>query len=215
MKLFLLRHGEVASHRGDVPLTERGRAFAVEVGRHLGAQHRALHVLTGSTQRTQQTAAAIAEGAAESGARIEGPRVAFGLRNPDLYVAGQRVDMVSSFAAVAEQLEGVDEAAAGEVPFFKEFVHAPDRIGWWLSHTAPPGDSAESVRARIDAFAASMQDLPGKDITIVAVTHSPVLRSVAQPILGRDPGEPAWVAGLTARITPERTVEWQWLETAP
>ena len=60
-----------------------------------------------------------------------------------------------------------------------------------------------------------MQDLPDKDTTIVAVTHSPVLRSVAQPLLGRDPGEPAWVAGLTALITPERTVEWQWLETAP
>lgn len=213
--LFLLRHGEVASHKGDVPLTEEGAAFAVEVGRRLGSEHSQLHVLSGSTLRTRQTAEAIAAGATESGAQVRGPRVAFGLRNPDLYVAGQRVDMVSSFAAVAAQLEDVDEAAAEKVPFFRDFVNASDRIGWWLRHPSPPGDSARSVRARIDAFAGSLRDLPGAGATVVAVTHSPVLRSVAEPLLGRDPGEPAWVAGLSAHVTPERTVEWHWLETAP
>ena len=37
-RLFLLRHGEVTSHRGDVPVTEEGLQTAVEVGRRLAGR---------------------------------------------------------------------------------------------------------------------------------------------------------------------------------
>ena len=59
-------------------------------------------------------------------------RVAFALRNPDLYVAGERVNMVSSAAALAEQVPGMTEDEAAVVPFFAKFFSHPDRIGWWL-----------------------------------------------------------------------------------
>lgn len=196
-------------------MTEDGIEFARGVGRRLGERFPSIRVLTGETLRTRQTAQAIAAGASEIGAAVDGPHVAFALRNPDLYVAGQRVDMVSSFAAVAEQLEGIDEASAAEVPFFRGFIPARDRIGWWLEQDDPPGDGAESVASRIEAFAASLADYGHDGLTFVGVTHSPILRAVGKPLLGRDPGEPEWVAGLSADISTERTVSWTWLDSAP
>jgi len=101
-RLFLLRHGEVTSHRGDVPVTEEGLRTAVEVGRRLaGRADGAIRVISGETRRTRDTAAAIARGAREAGAEVREDGVAFALRNPDLYLAGVRVDMVSSEEAFA------------------------------------------------------------------------------------------------------------------
>src|SRR5829696_4420233 len=113
-RLLLLRHGEVASHRGDVAVTGRGLDGAEHVGQRLAATAGRIRVLTGGTLRARQTGAAIATGASAAGAAVDEPRVAFALRNPDLYVAGERVDMVSSAAALAEQVPGmsVDETAA-------------------------------------------------------------------------------------------------------
>jgi Histidine phosphatase superfamily (branch 1) len=54
--LILLRHGEVASHRGDVPLTPQGRGQAERAGRRLARQHDAgVWILVGPTLRAQQT----------------------------------------------------------------------------------------------------------------------------------------------------------------
>ena len=180
-RLLLLRHGEVASHRGDVPITEAGTAFATEVGRRLGKQaDHGLRVLTGSTLRTRQTAAAIAAGASESGAEVDGPHVAFALRNPDLYVAGERVDMVSSFEALADQVDWLDADTAAEVPFFRGFIESKDRIGWWVRHIEPPGDDAATIVRRIRDFAASLTDLGPHAPLTIGVTHSPILRAVGR-----------------------------------
>lgn len=155
-------------------------AFATEVGRTLAKQaDRGLRVLTGSTLRTRQTAAAIAAGAAEAGADVDvdGPHVAFALRNPDLYVAAERVDIVSSSQAPADQVDWLDADTAAKVPFFRGFIQAEDRIGWWVTHPDPPGDDAMAIVRRINDFAASLADLgPGAPL-IVAVAHSPILRS--------------------------------------
>ncbi|HEX6673804.1 MAG TPA: histidine phosphatase family protein, partial [Actinomycetes bacterium] len=153
-RLLLLRHGEVPSHRGDVAVTDRGLDSAEQVGRRLATTTGRIRVLIGETLRTRQTGAAIARGASAAGAAVDEPRVAFALRNPDIYVAGERVDMVSSAAALAEQVPGMtlDEAAA--VPFFVEFFDHPDRIGWWLRLGDVPGDDAEAVARRIGHFAA-------------------------------------------------------------
>lgn len=214
-RLLLLRHGEVDSHRGDVPVTASGLAFATEVGRHLAAHgDGTLRILTGDTLRTRQTAKAITDGARDAGARVDGPHVAFALRNPDLYVAGERVDMVSSLAALAAQVDGLDEHRAGGVPFFEGFLSADDRIGWWLRNPSPPGDDAAAVARRIRNFAASLADRPDVHL-IVGVTHSPVLRACAIDLLGKDPGEPEWVAGLEFEIHPDRSVRLRMLSQAP
>ena len=206
-RLLLLRHGEVTSHRGDVAVTDRGLEGAERLGRRLAATAGRLHVLTGGTLRARQTGAAIAAGARAAGAAVDEPRVAFALRNPDIYVAGERVEMVSSPAALAGQVPGmtVDEAAA--VPFFAGFFDHPDRIGWWLRLGHVPGEDAEALARRIDRFAASLPDRTAQPAELtVGVTHSPVLRACALAHLGHDPGEPEWLTGLELSVGPDRRV---------
>jgi broad specificity phosphatase PhoE len=206
-RLLLLRHGEVTSHRGDVAVTDRGLEGAERLGRRLAATAGRLRVLTGGTLRARQTGAAIAAGARAAGAAVDEPRVAFALRNPDIYVAGERVEMVSSPAALAEQVPGmtVDEAAA--VPFFAGFFDHPDRIGWWLRLGQVPGEDAEALARRIDHFAASLPDRTAQPAELtVGVTHSPVLRACALAHLGHDPGEPEWLTGLELSVGPDRRV---------
>jgi broad specificity phosphatase PhoE len=216
-RLLLLRHGEVASHRGDVPVTKQGLTTAAEFGRKLGEECTGkLLVLSAETRRTRETARAIAEGARASGAIVEGPSVAFALRNPDLYLAGVRVDMVSNAHALAVQVPGMSEEAAAGVSFFAGFLSARDRIGWWLRHRDPPGDDAQTVLRRIMAFARSLADLDSDAAQVtVGVTHSPVLRACALAVLDHDPGEPDWVAGLEALIGRDRSVQLSWLGNRP
>jgi broad specificity phosphatase PhoE len=215
-RLFLLRHGEVTSHRGDVPVTEEGLKTAVEVGRRLaGRADGAIRVISGETRRTRDTAAAVAQGAREAGAEVLEDGVAFALRNPDLYLAGVRVDMVSSEAAFAAQIPGFTEADVAKVDFFAQWLTVPDRVGWWVRHTTPPGDDATAVAARIRTFAGSLADREDATAFTVGVTHSPVLRACALEVAGTDIGEPNWLAGLEAEISPDRSVRWRLLPEAP
>jgi broad specificity phosphatase PhoE len=216
-RLLLLRHGQVDSHRGDVPITEAGVETALQVGRDVGKQaHGRILVLTGETLRARQTGAAMAEGARGVGSLVDGPRVAFALRNPDLYLGGVRVDMVSTPAALAEQVAGMGEEDAAAAPFFAEWLAATDRVGWWVRHPDPPGDDAATVRRRIQDFARSLTALgPDTAQTTVAVTHSPVLRACALAVLDADPGEPDWLAGLEATIHRDGTVTLAWLDGTP
>ena len=216
-RLFLLRHGQVPSHRGDVPVTEEGLRTAEEVGRRLAARAGSspIRVISGETRRTRDTAAAVARGAREAGAEVREEGVAFALRNPDLYLAGVRVNMVSSETAFAEQVPGFTEADVAKVTFFNDWLTVPDRVGWWVRHPDPPGDDAAAVATRIRAWAASFGDRADPAEFTVAVTHSPVLRAVAVDATGGDPGEPEWLAGLEAEIDPDRSVRFTLLPTAP
>jgi broad specificity phosphatase PhoE len=215
-RLFLLRHGEVTSHRGDVPVTEAGLQTAVEVGRRLaGRADGPIRVISGETRRTRDTAAAVARGAEEAGAQVLEDGVAFALRNPDLYLAGVRVDMVSSAGAFAAQVSGFTEADVAKVPFFAEWLTAPDRVGWWVRHPEPPGDDAAAVAGRIRTFAGSLADRADDTAFTVAVTHSPVLRACALEVAGSDIGEPAWLAGVQAEIGADRSVALTVLPEAP
>ncbi len=215
-RLFLLRHGEVTSHRGDVPVTEAGLQTAVEVGRRLaGRADGPIRVISGETRRTRDTAAAVARGAEEAGAQVLEDGVAFALRNPDLYLAGVRVDMVSSAGAFAAQVSGFTEADVAKVPFFAEWLTAPDRVGWWVRHPEPPGDDAAAVAGRIRTFAGSLADRADDTAFTVAVTHSPVLRACPLEVAGSDIGEPAWLAGVQAEIGADRSVALTVLPEAP
>jgi broad specificity phosphatase PhoE len=206
VRLYLLRHGEVTSHRGDVPITadaERESFLAGEglVGQEVG---RTVLILSGETRRAIDTAAHMAKGLTNAGGTVLGPRVAFALRNPDLYVAGTRVNMVSSAEALAEQVEGLTPEAVASLDFFPDFFASPDRIGWWLSHDSPPGENAAALTARVQAFISSLTDpIPGDPQAVVAVTHSPLLRAVGLDLLGQDIGEPSWVSGLLIEVDPD------------
>jgi broad specificity phosphatase PhoE len=203
-QVVLLRHGEVASHRGDVPITDAGRRQAEDAGRRLGGRGwgRVL-LLSGATRRAQETAAGVRDGLA-AGSSVTGPEVAFALRNPDLYLAGHRVDMVSSTDAFAAQVPGLEPEDVQQVPFFAGFLTAPDRIEYWLRSAGPPGDTAADVAGRIVTFARSLGDRgPAGPDAVVCVTHSPVLRAVAVGLSGEDPGEPAYLTGYAVDVTPD------------
>lgn len=206
-RLLLLRHGEVASHKGDVPLTQKGLEYAEKVGRILGGREKEISVLTGETLRTRQTAEAIVSGAQSVGCRVLGPKYSEAMRNPDIYVAGKRVNLVSSAEALADQITGFTTEQAGEVPFFKGFLDASDRIRYWLEHENPPGEDRVTVYRRVLNFAASLVDMNNTAFLTVAVTHSPVLRACAIGSFGNDIGEPNWVAGLSITVDSDRTVQ--------
>ena len=84
------------------------------------------------------------------------------IRNPDLYVAGQRVEMVSSVEALSEQLSAppVDLDVLSGHPFFSGFWNTPDRIGYWVEHPDPPGEDAVAVARRQLTFASSSAGRP-------------------------------------------------------
>ncbi len=136
---------------------------------------------------------------------VTGPAVTQALRNPDLYLAGQRVDMVSTAAAFAQQVPGVTEAHVTGIAFYSDFLTSADRIGCWLHHPDPPGDTAATVASRIRQFAASLGHVDGADL-VVGITHSPVLRAVGSHFAGTDPGEPDYLHGYSVQARSDGAV---------
>lgn len=158
-------------------------------------------VLSGETKRAQDTATHLTDGIVGAGGSATGPTVAFALRNPDLYLAGVRVNMVSSNEALADQVSGLTEEEVGSLDFYPQFITERDRIGWWLRHEDPPGEGAAQMADRVRAFARSFANPYRPEMgDIAAVTHSPLLRAVALDALGEDIGEPAWVSGLLLEV---------------
>lgn len=212
VKVHWVRHGRVASHRGDVPITAEGVAQARHRGRRLAGElspGETVHFMHAPTRRTRETVEVLRQSMSENsgaGSDVELFEVSeqLAIRNPDLYVAGQRVEMVSSAEALAEQLVAPDlapETISGH-PFFEGFWAAPDRIGYWLEHADPPGDNAESVARRQLSFAASLLDIPGESPTrYILVTHSPVMRAILSHCLGQDPGEPEYLESVDLALS--------------
>ena len=182
VRLLLLRHGRVANHRGDVPLTDVGRAQGVAAGDWFAREKfQIAGLLSGETVRTRATAAAFAAGyrAASNELKIPEPQVSFALRNPDLYLGGQRINMGEGAATLAALAQGVGVEEVRESSLYSALLDADDRVGFWLESGNVPGDDATDVGRRIDVFARSLGDVPGwRGQTVVAVTHSPVLRAV-------------------------------------
>jgi len=195
--VLLLRHAHVEGHRGDVPITDEGHGQARRAGEWIGAAGSQVGaVLYGGTRRARETAEGILTGLGEVGRPASDALDCFALRNPDLYLGGDRVSMVSTADAFAEQTRNLTGDDVRRVRFFREWLEHPERVGFWVAHQSPPGDTAASVSRRISAFAESLADVPAwRGKTVVAVTHSPVLRAVCLRLHGVDPGEPALVTG--------------------
>ncbi len=210
LRVHLVRHGQVASHRGNLPLTEEGRLQMDAAGQRFAQALQAsevVSILHAPTRRTAESASRLHEslqrGLDEMSKRqiqLLAPAEEQAIRNPDIYVAGVRVEMVSSAEALAEQVPasdlGPDELA--QLPFWRGFWDAPDRIGFWVGHPDPPGEDADTVARRLLTFAASLFDLPHPHPRrTICVTHSPLLRAFLRRYLfSYDPGEPAYAESI-------------------
>ena len=212
--VHLVRHGRVASHRGDIPITDEGREEVRAAGRLLQQELRAgeeIHFLTTPTRRSRETAETLLGTLRDSClAEVEllEPRGEWAIRNPDLFLAGRRVEMVSTAEAMADQVagSGVTAADVERVEFFHSFFRSPDRIGYWLRHESPPGEVTVAVARRIMAFSRSLLDAPAeRSRRYVCVTHSPVMRAVLAEYLDHDPGEPEWVERIDLAVRPDAT----------
>lgn len=215
------RHGEVASHRGDVPLTDRGMRDAEAAGERLAEMLEPdgeVELRHAPTRRTLQTLEALRRGARRalgpgSSVRFGEPQVEPAIRNPDLYVAGTRVEMVSSVDALVAQLpEGAltpDEAASNG--FFARFWSEPDRIGVWLDDDDPPGERSPDVARRLFTFARSLTDGAGPSARrYVCVTHSGPMRALLRAfVLSDDPGEPEYAEAVHVTIHSDGAASWR------
>jgi broad specificity phosphatase PhoE len=201
VKIHWLRHGKIASHRGNVPLTEVGLAQARERGRVLTEDislGEVVHFMHAPTLRTQQTVEEVRASMKEalgsdSGVELLEVSEQWAIRNPDIFVAGQRVEMVSSVEALAEQLSAppVDPETLANHPFFSAFLASSDRIGYWVEHPDPPGEDTVAVARRQMTFATSLLDKQeDRLVRYILATHSPVLRAILLCYLEEDPGEP-------------------------
>jgi broad specificity phosphatase PhoE len=215
------RHGEVASHRGDVPLTDRGMRDAEAAGERLAEMlepETEVALRHAPTRRTLQTLEALRRGARRalgpgSSVRFGEPQVEPAIRNPDLYVAGTRVEMVSSVDALVAQLpEGAltpDDVASNR--FFSRFWSEPDRVRVWLDDEDPPGERSSDVARRLFTFARSLTN--GAATTArryVLVTHSGPLRAVLREfVLSEDPGEPEYAEAVHVTIAADGTASWR------
>ena len=224
LAFWFYRHAEIPSHRGDLPATEAGIAHAEAVGERLapacpdGAHVEFLHA---PTTRTVQTAEALLRGVSRalppgSGVRLGTPRVERAIRNPDLYVAGNRVEMVSAVEALAVQLP--DSALTPEEldrhPFFARFLTSPDRIGLWVADDDPPGERADAVAARLFTWARSLGDTRRAYARrFVCATHSGPMRALLRRyVIGEDPGEPEYVEAVELAFDGDGGVRWRYRE---
>lgn len=218
VRVHWVRHGKIASHRGDVPLTDEGVAQAREWGRSLAEDLFAgeiVHFMHAPTLRTRQTAEEIrasveAALGPDSDANLLEVGEEWAIRNPDLYVAGQRVEMVSSADALAEQLSAppVSPETLSEHPFFREFWASPDRIGFWVEHSDPPGEDTVAVARRQMTFAVSLPESPqNRPVRYIFSTHSPVLRALLLCYAGEDPGEPGYLEPVDLVLSGDRSPE--------
>jgi broad specificity phosphatase PhoE len=225
LRVHWFRHGRVASHRGDTPLTPEGSQEVEEAGKRLGSmlvEGEVVTLLHAPTRRTQETAQALYGSVAQSlvtAAQIclREPQVHQAIRNPDIYVAGTRVELVSDAASLLEQLpsSGLDVEDLERLPFWNGFWSQRDRIGYWVSLVNPPGEDAEMVARRIFTFAQSLLDLPRKQPRrYICVTHSPLLRAFLRYyLLGYDQGEPDYCETIDMEFTEEGRLTIQYRDT--
>lgn len=201
-----MRHGRIASHRGDTPLTPEGRSEVAQAAISLAQQlapGEQVSILHAPTRRTQESAELLytslkqvlaQRGTSDQSITLIEPALNHAIRNPDIYVAGFRVELGSSPEGILAQLppETLDAQTLSQLPFWRGFWDAPDRIGYWVSLPDPPGEDADTVARRLLTFSASLLNRPSKQRRrCICITHSPLMRAfLRRYLLGSDPGEP-------------------------
>lgn len=221
LHVHFVRHGRVASHRGDIPVTWEGLQEVEALGSRLLAElesDEVIAILTTATLRARETAialyqsmqAALEERAGAATVTILPPAEEPAIRNPDIYVAGRRVEMVSTGEAVAEQIPGSGLSAEDieKLPFYREFFPHHDRVGYWVGHPDPPGEDADAVARRLLTFSTSLLDVPSdRPQHYICVSHSPLLRAfLRRYVLGEDPGEPKFLESVDLHLPGDGTL---------
>jgi broad specificity phosphatase PhoE len=200
-----------------MPLTDEGLREAEAFGQRLSTElvsGEIVSFLYAPTRRARETAEAIYntlrtnfEHADSRRTQLLAPVEHWALRNPDIYVAGSRIELVSTPEAVAEQLpaNSLSPQELARLPFLHGFWGHPDRIGYWVNHPNPPGEDADTVARRLFTFAASLLDLPcGQPRRYICVTHSPVMRAFLRRYLaGHDLGEPGYLEAVDLHFAPD------------
>jgi len=226
LRVHLVRHGKIESHRGDMPLTGEGLRQAEAFGQRLNEElvtGEVVSFLYAPTRRARETTETIynalrtTSGYTDSRqTQLLAPVEHCALRNPDIYVAGSRIELVSTPEAVAEQLPetGLSPRELARLPFLHGFWGDPDRIGYWVNHPNPPGEDAGTVARRLLTFAVSLLDLPrGQPGRYICVTHSPVLRAfLRRYLVGHDPGEPDYMEAVDLHFAPDGTLRLRFRE---
>ncbi len=225
LRVHWFRHGRVASHRGDTALTPEGLREVEEAGKRLSrvlVEGEVVTLLHAPTRRTQETAQVLHRSIAQALAApaqicLREPQINLAIRNPDIYVAGTRVEMVSDVASLLEQLpsSGLDVEDLEKQPFWKGFWSQRDRIGYWVNLVNPPGEDADMVARRLFIFAQSLLDLPcNQPRRYICVTHSPLLRAfLRRYLLGYDQGEPDYCETVDMEFTDEGRLTIQYRDT--
>jgi broad specificity phosphatase PhoE len=200
-----------------MPLTDEGLREAEAFGQRLSTELVAgetVSFLYAPTRRARETAETIYhtvrttfEHADSWQTQLLAPVEHRALRNPDIYVAGSRIELVSTPEAVAEQLPetSLSPQELARLPFLHGFWEHSDRIGYWVNHPNPPGEDADTVARRLLTFAVSLLDLPhGQPRRYICVTHSPVMRAFLRRYrVGHDPGEPAYLEAVDLHFAPD------------
>lgn len=192
-QIFVVRHGNVVDHQGDVALTEEGRHNAFDAGSRLaehipdGAQVR---VLYSPTARTRETAEELSLGLVsilhlheKTNVEIPVPRAETAIRNLEIIVDGHPV-------LPTDAMHPSLPPSAEQNGFLQGFWKADDdRIGYWMTHPSESAESPAAVAARLGLCFESLfaSDRPE---FFVLVTHSGPMRAFLRQAFGQDPGEP-------------------------
>ena len=216
VRLIMLRHGRVAHHRGDVPLTDMGIAQTEAAGAFFASEGiEVAGVLSGETIRTRDTADRFVASYRDAcDLPIPDPVVSFGLRNPDLYLGSHRINLGEGAESLASQADGVEPAAVEASTFYSGLMTASDRVGYWLEHGNVPGENAHDVGRRVDVLARSLVDVESwRGKTVVAVSHSPVMRAVRFHHTGAYSKEPPFLHGYSLTLGESGLLDFDYFET--
>lgn len=192
--MFVVRHGNVADHQGDVALTEEGRRTAFDAGSLLAEQipdGGQVHILYSPTARTRETAEALSlalisilQMRVKANVEIAAPRVETAIRNLEIIVDGHPV-------LPTDAMHPSLPPSAERNRFLQGFWQAEeDRIGYWMTHPSESAESPAAVAARLGLCFDSL--LAGSPGIFILVTHSGPMRAFLRQAFGQDPGEPEY-----------------------
>jgi len=194
-RIFVVRHGNVPHHQGDVAILPEGKIAAFKSASQIADQmsdSATVIILHAPTARTRETAQAIARGLEaalreqnKNDARVAPPQVETAIRNFHFILDGICYPPTD---AMHESLPAI----AAQNSFLQGFWQSiDDPIGYWLTHPSPSAESPATVAQRLLEFFARLLDHPTAEFYIL-VTHSGPMRAFLRTVFGADPGEPEY-----------------------
>jgi broad specificity phosphatase PhoE len=199
MEVRLVRHGETAGYRGDLGLSERGRAQAREAAAALVAERPDTVALRHAPSlRAAVTAEVLAMDLRRAGVAVDGPVADRGFANFAVAAAGEVREQAEVFGEYADAAPDDVPGWLADLARFRA-VHESggDPIGLWLT-TPLLGFEPPSVAVR--RYWRAIAALPAAPVTVVAA-HSGPMRALVAHAFGADQGEPENLEATAIRLT--------------